>query len=88
MKMPKLKDLVKGNHLEKEEAADLRDQIQKDRDLKAAINEAINKFDEPITITVHQKTGNATWRNVFFWKQIYEQKDKQLMEYLTEELGE
>jgi len=85
--IPKLKDLVNGKNISKEDAQDLRDQQTQDAELKRKINDAINQFDEPITIIVHQKTGNWRWNNIYFWKMI-QQKDENLWEYITEVLGE
>lgn len=88
MKIPKLKEIVEGKNLSKEEAADLRSQIEKDSEFKKKVCEAMNQFDEPISFTVHQKTGNWTMRNIAFWKAIYEQKDSALTEHIMEVLGE
>jgi hypothetical protein len=53
MKTPKLKDLVQGKVIN-EIDQDLRDQMTKDAETKRAICETMNKFDEPISFTVHQ----------------------------------
>ena len=85
MKTPKLKDLVQGKVVDIE-SQDLRDQITKDAEIKVAICDAMNKFDEPISFTVHQKTGNWEMRNVYFWKMI-QQKDEDVLAYLNEVLA-
>lgn len=85
--MPKLKDLVNSTRLSKEEAKDLRSQMEQDAELKRKICEAMNQFDEPISFTIHQRTGNWTMRNIAFWKKLNE-KDQDIIDYLTEILAE
>jgi hypothetical protein len=86
-KMPKLKDLIPGKNVDKQEAIDMRSQMEKDAILKREICEAMNKFDEPISFTVHQRTGNWTMRNIAFWKALHD-KDQDVIDYLTEIIGD
>lgn len=86
-KMPKLKNLIPGKTVSKEEAQDMRSQMEKDAILKRKICEAMNEFDEPISFTVHQRSGNWNMRNVAFWKLLHD-KDQDILDYLGEILSE
>jgi hypothetical protein len=87
MSMPRLKDLVNGKNVSKEEAKDLRKQHEIDAQRKREICEIINQIDEPISFTVHQATGNWTMRNIAFWKKLRD-KDEQVTEYIAYVLGD
>lgn len=87
MKMPKIKDLLEGKVLETDEAKDLREQWEQDLEKRKEIWKTINAHEEPISITIHQKTGNFTFHNMYFWQMLWEQKEDQLFDYMAHTIG-